>query len=70
MKPWQFTVLFLVGVGGAVTLLILGALGRDIPPASLTGVGTILAWVLATMRDHKRNNGPARDTAENGSTDE
>lgn len=62
MKPWQFTVLFLVGVSGAVAMLVAGAVGVDIPATAYTGVGTILAFVLArrdTFTSHDRDR--ARD---------
>lgn len=58
MRPWQFTVLFLVGVGGAVAMLVASLIGKPIPPTALTGVGAILAYVLA-RRDgnHDRHRG-------------
>jgi hypothetical protein len=56
MSRWQFTVLFLVGVGGAVALLVASLFGRDIPPTALTGVGAILTYVL-TQRDRLTHNG-------------
>jgi len=48
MKDWQFNVLFFVGVGGAVLLLIGPEIGLDLAqnPGSLTGVGAILTYVL------------------------
>ena len=46
MKTWHFNVLFLVGVGGAVTLLVASLLGRDVSPASVAGIGSILAFIL------------------------
>ena len=46
MKAWQFNVLFIVGVGGAITLLVASLLGRDVSPASVAGIGSILAFVL------------------------
>lgn len=59
MRPWQFTVLFLVGVGGAVAMLVASLIGKPIPPTALTGVGAILAYVLA-RRDHHHHD-RARD---------
>lgn len=52
MKDWQFNVLFLVGVGGAVLLLIGPGLGFMVAdnPATYTGVGAILTYVLAQKR--------------------
>lgn len=61
MKDWQFNVLFFVGVGGAVLLLIGPDLGLKFAdnPATYTGVGAILTYVLAQARSQvhhdKRN---------------
>lgn len=48
MKEWQFNVLFFVGVGGAVLLLIGPEFGLTLSdnPTALTGVGAILTYVL------------------------
>lgn len=48
LKEWQFNVLFFVGVGGAVLLLIGPGLGLNISqnPTAITGVGAILTYVL------------------------
>jgi len=58
MKEWQFTVLFLVGVGGAVLLLIGPALGLNIGenPGALTGVGVILTYVLTQRKTLTKHN--------------
>lgn len=58
MKEWQFTVLFLVGVGGAVLLLIGPALGLKIGenPGALTGVGVILTYVLTQRKTLTKHN--------------
>lgn len=52
MKEWQFNVLFFVGVGGAILLLIGPELGFTFSdnPTALTGVGAILTYVLASQR--------------------
>lgn len=52
LKTWQFTILFWVGVGGAVLLLIGPELGLDIGrnPTAVTGVGAILAYVLTQKK--------------------
>lgn len=52
LKEWQFNVLFFVGVGGAVLLLIGPEFGLNIGqnPTSITGVGTILAYVLTQKK--------------------
>ena len=52
LKEWQFNVLFFVGVGGAVLLLIGPQIGLDVSsnPTALTGVGSILAYVLTQKK--------------------
>lgn len=52
MKEWQFNVLFFVGVGGAVLLLIGPEFGLTLSnnPTALTGVGAILTYVLTYKR--------------------
>lgn len=49
LKEWQFNVLFFVGVGGAVLLLIGPSIGITVSknPTAITGVGAILAYVLS-----------------------
>lgn len=63
LKEWQFNVLFFVGVGGAILLLIGPELGMNIGtnPTAVTGVGAILTYVLTqkkslTKTDHKDKN--------------
>lgn len=48
LKEWQFTILFFVGVGGAVLLLVGPEFGLEIGqnPTAITGVGAILTYVL------------------------
>ena len=52
MKQWHFNVLFVVGVLGAITMLLGPEIGLDIGknPTAVTGVGAILGYVL-TKRD-------------------
>lgn len=52
LKEWQFNVLFFVGVGGAIFLLVGPLLGLDISknPTALTGVGAILTYVLTQRK--------------------
>lgn len=52
LKEWQFNVLFFVGVGGAILLLIGPELGLDIStnPTAVTGVGAILTYVLTQKK--------------------
>lgn len=65
MKEWQFNVLFFVGVGGAVLLLIGPELGLKIGqnPTAIAGVGSILTYVLTqkkslTKTDDKKDKPP------------
>ena len=48
MKQWHFNVLFVVGVLGAVVMLIGPEIGLDIGKnaTAVTGVGAILGYVL------------------------
>lgn len=52
MKEWQFNVLFFVGVGGAILLLIGPEFGLNVSqnPTAVTGVGAILTYVLTQKR--------------------
>lgn len=52
MKEWQFNVLFFVGVGGAIFLLLAPLFGLPIGenPTALTGVGAILTYVLTQRK--------------------
>jgi len=53
LKEWQFNVLFFVGVGSAVLLLIGPELGLQIgqSPGAVTGVGAILTYVLTQRKN-------------------
>lgn len=48
LKEWQFNVLFFVGVGGAIVVLIGPWIDLDIGknPTAITGVGAILTYIL------------------------
>lgn len=52
LKEWQFNVLFFVGVGGAVLLLIGPEFGLKIgqSPTAVTGVGAILTYILTQKK--------------------
>lgn len=56
VKDWQNTILFFVGVGGAVLLLIAPAIGLESVlknPIAAGGVTTILAYVLTQRNQGK-----------------
>lgn len=48
LKSWQFNILFFVGVGGAILLVIGPELGLKVGqnPTAITGIGAILTYVL------------------------
>lgn len=52
LKEWQFNVLFFVGVGGAILLLLGEEIGLNISqnPTAITGVGAILTYVLTQKK--------------------
>lgn len=52
MKGWQFNILFFVGVGGAVLLLVGPEFGLQLSqnPTAVTGVGAILTYVLTQRK--------------------
>lgn len=62
LSRWQFNVLFVVGVGGAILLAFGPEVGIDISdnPTALTGLGLILTYVLTQKKaitkhdDHKK----------------
>lgn len=61
MEEWQFNVLFWVGVGGAVLLLIGPEVGLefDSSPLAVSGIGAILTYVLSqkkSLTKHDKNN--------------
>lgn len=61
MKEWQFNVLFFVGVGGAILLVIGPEIGLSIAqnPTAVTGLGAILTYVLtqrSSWTKHDRSN--------------
>lgn len=73
LEKWQFNVLFFVGVGGAVLLLIGPELGLNIStnPTAVTGIGAILTYVLTqkkalTKSDDKKQDNPPPRKDENG----
>lgn len=63
LKEWQFNVLFFVGVGGAILLLIGPEFGLSIGknPTAVTGVGAILTYVL-TQKKALTKSPPNEDT--------
>ena len=73
LKEWQFNVLFFVGVGGAIVVLIGPWIGLDIGknPTAITGVGAILTYILTqkkslTKREEASTDTPPEEEVDNG----
>lgn len=74
LTKWQFNVLFFVGVGGAILLLIGPEIGLDIGsnPTAVSGIGAILAYVLTQKKaftkdsEEKPKNGSHRKEDDDG----
>lgn len=68
LKEWQFNVLFFVGVGGAILLLLGPELGLDIAsnPTAVTGVGAILTYVLTQKKALTKSDKKDPPTPEGG----
>lgn len=59
LKEWQFNILFFVGVGSAVFLLVGPEFGLHIAenPTALAGVGSILTYILTQKSALTRKSG-------------
>jgi hypothetical protein len=68
LKEWQFNVLFFVGVGGAILLLIGPSIGLNLStnPTAVTGVGAILTYVLTQKKALVSKDEPAHKKEGNG----
>jgi len=72
LKEWQFNVLFFVGVGGALFLLLGPSLGIDVDqsPVTVSGVGAILTYILtqkkALTKTDKKDDTPQKKEGEDG----
>lgn len=74
LKDWQFNVLFFVGVGGALFLLVAPSLGVKVSqsPMTVSGVGAILTYILTQKKvltkhdDKKRSPTHKKEGGENG----
>lgn len=74
LREWQFNVLFFVGVGGAILLLIGPSIGLDVSsnPTAVSGIGAILAYVLTqkkSLTKHEEKDEPThrKEVRDNGS---
>lgn len=68
LKDWQFNVLFFVGVGGAVLLLIGPEIGLNVSqnPTAVTGVGAILTYVLTQRKALTKTGDRKKDNKDKG----
>lgn len=70
LKEWQFNVLFFVGVGGAILMLVGPMIGLSGPdnPLAVGGVGAILTYVLsqrkALVKPHETKDTPDKNQEE------
>jgi hypothetical protein len=60
LKEWQFNVLFFVGVGGAIILLLGPEFGLKVGqnPTAVTGVGAILTYILTQKKSLTKTDKP------------
>ena len=72
MKEWQFNVLFFVGVGGAIALLVGPEVGlqNSQNPTAVTGIGAILTYVLTQKRHFVKGDEKKADDDESGKSAE
>ena len=72
MKEWQFNVLFFVGVGGAIALLIGPELGlqNSQNPTAVTGIGAILTYVLTQKRNLVKSEDKSDDESDDKKSDD
>lgn len=66
LKEWQFNVLFFVGVGGAVVMLLGPSVGLDVAsnPTAITGVAAILGYILTQKKALTKNGEDKPETPE------
>jgi len=55
MKNWQFNVLFVLGIVGAVVMLFGESLGLTVRSEVVTVFGTLLAFLYTQKRENKRH---------------
>jgi hypothetical protein len=72
LKEWQFNVLFFVGVGGAVLMLIGPEVGINVGtnPIAVSGVAAILSYVLAQKKALTKSDNPPRDDGQRKEADD
>lgn len=78
LEKWQFNVLFFVGVGGAIVLLLGPGFGLEVSqnPTAITGIGAILTYVLTQKKSltkdgeppppPKKKDRPTKEEGDNG----
>jgi mannose/fructose/N-acetylgalactosamine-specific phosphotransferase system component IIC len=72
LKDWQFNVLFVVGVSGAILMLLGPEVGLDIGknPTAVSGVGAILAYILTQRKTMVKHDKPNQEESTNEADDE
>ena len=65
LKEWQFNILFFVGVGGALMLLLGPEFGLKVGqnPTAVTGVGAILTYILTQKKSLTKRENPENDNS-------
>lgn len=63
LKDWQFNILFFVGVGSALLILLGPEFGLKVGqnPTAVTGVGAILTYILTQKSSLTKNEDKKRD---------
>ena len=63
LKDWQFNILFFVGVGSALLILLGPELGLKVGqnPTAVTGVGAILTYILTQKSSLTKHEDKKRD---------
>lgn len=72
LKEWQFNVLFFVGVGGAIMLLVGPEFGLKVGqnPTAVTGVGAILTYILTQKKALTKGDKPKPTDEDESEMDE
>jgi hypothetical protein len=64
VTKWQFDVLFVVMVAGAILLMLAKPLGFTVEPTALTGYGAITTYVLTQRGSWTKGKEPPSGTSD------